>query len=84
MGVFAELDRDYPFGYAATDKGRERYAGPTEAQQKAVARIVELRRAGHSYRELAAALDAEGRKPRRAASWAAAAVRNVTLREVAD
>ena len=37
---------DYPFGHAATGKGRERDAGPTEAEQKAVARIVELRREG--------------------------------------
>jgi hypothetical protein len=31
---------DYPFGYAATGKGRDRDAGPIEAEQKAVARIV--------------------------------------------
>jgi hypothetical protein len=40
-----------------------------------VARIVELRQAGRSYREIATALDAEGNKPRRAVSWSAAAVR---------
>ena len=72
---------DYPFGYAAIGKGRERDAEPTKAEQRAVARIVELRRAGRSYREIAKALDTEGRKPRRAASWSAAAVRNVVLRE---
>jgi DNA invertase Pin-like site-specific DNA recombinase len=72
---------DYPFGYAATGKGRERDAGPTEAEQKAVARIVELRRAGRPYRGIATSLDPEGHKPRRAASWSAAAVRNVALRE---
>lgn len=74
---------DYPFGYAATGKGRERDAGPTGVEQEAVARILELRRAGCSYRAIASALDAEGHKPRRAASWSAAAVRNVALREVA-
>jgi DNA invertase Pin-like site-specific DNA recombinase len=74
---------DYPFGYGATGKGRDRDAGPIDAEQKAVARIVELRRAGRSYREIAAALDAEGHRPRRAASWSAAAVRNVALREIA-
>ena len=57
--------------------------GPIEAEQKAVARIVELRRAGRSCREIATALDAEGHKPRRVASWSAAAVRNVALREIA-
>ena len=75
---------DYPFGYAATGKGRERDVGPTEAEQKVVARIVELRRAGRSYREIAKALDTEGQKPRRAASWSAAAVRNVALREITN
>lgn len=75
---------DYPFGYTATGKGRERDARPIEAEQKAVARIVELRRAGLSYREIATTLDAEGHKPRRAVSWSAAAVRNITLREIND
>jgi DNA invertase Pin-like site-specific DNA recombinase len=75
---------EYPFGYAATDKGRERDVGPTETEQKAVARIVELRLAGRSYREIAKTLDAEGRKPRRATCWLAAAVRNVALREITD
>ena len=37
---------DYPFGYTATGKGRERDARPIEAGQKVVTRIVELRRAG--------------------------------------
>jgi DNA invertase Pin-like site-specific DNA recombinase len=75
---------DYPFGYTATGKGRERDAGPVKAEQRAVARIVELRRAGRSYREIATVLDAEGNKPRRAVSWSAAAVRNITLREIND
>jgi DNA invertase Pin-like site-specific DNA recombinase len=72
---------DYPFGYSATGRGRERDAGPSASEQEAVACIVALRRDGCSYREIARALDAEGRKPRRAASWSAAAVRNVALRE---
>ena len=75
---------DYPFGYAATGKGCDRDVGPIETEQKAVARIVELRRADLSYREIATALGTEGHKPRRAASWPAAAVRNVVLREIAD
>ena len=66
------------------DPRDDRDAGPIEAEQKAVARIVELRRAGRSYREIAKALDTEGHKPRRAASWSPAAVRNVALREIAD
>jgi DNA invertase Pin-like site-specific DNA recombinase len=75
---------DYPLGYAATGKGLARDVGPVKAEQKAVAHIVELRRVGRSYREIATALGTEGHKPRRAASWPAAAVRNVVLREIAD
>jgi hypothetical protein len=41
------------------------------------------RRAGRSYRDIATALDAEGHKLRRAASWSAAAVRDVALQEIA-
>ena len=55
---------DYPLGYVATDKGRGRDLEPIKTEQKAVARIVELRQAGRSYREIATALDAEGNKPR--------------------
>ena len=45
-----------------------RDAGPIESEHAAVARIVELRRADCSYPEIATALDAEGHKPRPAAS----------------
>jgi recombinase len=47
-----------------------------------IARIVKLRRAGESYRAVAATLDAEGLRPRRAASWSAMAVRNIAQREI--
>lgn len=72
----------YPFGYQGTGKGRERDAGPRDDEQAAVARIVELRRAGGSYRVIAAALDDEGLRPRKATKWSAAAVRNVVRREM--
>ena len=49
-----------------------------------MARIVELRRAGRPYRGIATSLDAQGHKPRRAASWSAATVRNVALRAMDD
>ena len=75
---------DYAFGYAATGRGRDRDAGPVQAEQEAVARLVELRRAGRSYREIASALDTEGHKPRRATSWSAAVVRSIALREAGD
>jgi hypothetical protein len=51
-------------------------------EQAAVARIV--RRAGESYRAIAATLDAEGHRPRRAASWSAMAVRSVAHRAMGD
>lgn len=72
----------YPYGYAGAGKGRDRDAAPRTDEQRAVARIVELRQAGESYRAIAAALDAEGFRPRRAASWSAMAVRAVAQREL--
>ena len=75
---------DYPLGYVATDKGRDRDVEPIKTEQKAASRIVELRQAGRSHREIVTALDAEGNKPRRAVSWSAAAVRNITPREISD
>lgn len=76
---------DYPYGYRAHRKGRQVDAGPDDVEQLAVARILQLRGDGDgaSYREIAAALDAEGLRPRKAAAWSAAAVRNIYLRESA-
>lgn len=71
----------YRYGYEGAGKGRARGAAPREDEQAAVARIVELRGAGESYRAIAATLDAEGRRPRRAATWSAMAVRSVAQRE---
>ena len=51
-------------------------------EQIAVTRIVEMRRAGESYRSIVVTLDTEGLRPRRAASWSAMAVRNVAQREL--
>ena len=70
----------YPFGYGAVGRGRERDAGPREDEQVALSRMLELRRAGASYRETASALDAEGFRPRRAARWAPATVRGIVQR----
>lgn len=76
--------RPYAFGYEGTGKGRERDAGPRADEQHAVARIVAMRAAGEPYRTIAAALDAEGLRPRKAQRWSAAAVRNVALRASAS
>ena len=71
---------DYAFGFRGDGKGRDRDAVPDEDEQTVVARVVELRRGGASYRAIASTLDAEQPRPRRAASWSAMAVRNVARR----
>jgi DNA invertase Pin-like site-specific DNA recombinase len=74
----------YPFGQRGEGKGRERDAAPNPHEQKVVRRIMELRRAGDSYRTIGEKLDAENLHPRRAAEWSAMSVRNVARREMAD
>ncbi len=81
-GTGRKVTGSYPYGYAGVGKGRDRDAAPRTDEQRAVARIVELRQAGESYRSIAATLDAEGFRPRRAASWSAMAVRAVAQREL--
>lgn len=71
----------YAFGSRGEGRGKARDAVPDEGEQQAVKRIKELRGGGESYRAVAAVLDAEGLRPRRAQQWSAAAVRNVALRE---
>jgi hypothetical protein len=66
------------------DPRDDRDVEPIKTEQKAASRIVELRQAGRSYREIATALGAEGHKPRRAASWSVTTARNITLREIND
>ncbi len=72
---------DYPFGFMGKGTGKARDAAKDPNEQRAVRRIVELRRAGASYRTIAEALDAEGLRPRRAARWSAMSVRNIAERE---
>jgi Recombinase len=59
-------------------------AAPLAEEQAAVARILELRRAGEPYRAIVATLDAEGLKPQRAEHWPAMTVRNVVTRELTN
>lgn len=73
---------DYRYGTQGAGKGRDRDSAPNEDERRAVARIVDLRRAGQSYRQIVAVLDAEGIKPRRAACWSPMAVRNIAIREL--
>lgn len=67
----------YPYGSRGVSDGRRIDAAPHPTEQVAVERIVELRRRGESYRAIAASLDSEGLKPRRAATWSAMSVRSV-------
>jgi DNA invertase Pin-like site-specific DNA recombinase len=71
----------YAYGYAGAGKGRDRDAAPREDEQAAVRRIVELRQAGQSYRQIVAALEDEGFAPRKAAHWSPMTVRAIVIRE---
>lgn len=73
----------YPFGYRGHHEHRTVDKGPHELEQLTVARILELRADGATYREIAARLDQEDRRPRYADSWSAMSVRNVWERESA-
>lgn len=65
-----------PFGTRA-DRGRL----VEDADELTLSDAVrELRAAGHSYRQVAAALDAEGLRPRRRERWQNAVVRRIALR----
>jgi DNA invertase Pin-like site-specific DNA recombinase len=65
-------------GYGQRAEGRELVEDPDEAAL--VARVHELRAEGRSYRDICAVLDAEGFRPRRAARWQPAVVRNIATR----
>jgi DNA invertase Pin-like site-specific DNA recombinase len=68
---------EYAFGFHGEGTGRERDAAPLESEQAALERIIELRSAGASYREIVATLDAEGLKPCKADHWSPMTVRNI-------
>jgi DNA invertase Pin-like site-specific DNA recombinase len=70
----------YAYGYKATGKGRERDAGPDDAEQVAVRRILDLRQQGRSYRQIVSVLEDEGLAPRRAEHWSPMSVRSVAMR----
>lgn len=67
------------YRYGTQGKDHDSIVNPAEAQ--AVAVMLDLARAGKSYREIARSLDAQGHKPRRAATWSAMSVRNIVTRE---
>lgn len=74
-GGYSGLGRP-PCGWRAEDPG----ARPVLAEQQALARMRELHRQGLSLRQVAAALDLEGHRPRRAPSWSPMAVSRALAR----
>jgi DNA invertase Pin-like site-specific DNA recombinase len=52
-----------------------------EAEQRALARMAELRRAGVSFREIARVLDAEGYRPKRSERWHPETLRRILARQ---
>lgn len=71
----------HAFGYRSGGRGAD--SVPDDHEQQVVRRILELREAGQSYRQIATQLDGEGLRPRRAERWSAMAVRNVAERQKA-
>lgn len=67
----------YAYGTHGQGEGRDRDAAPNPQEAATVARILELRKEGKSYRAIGEQLDTEGLKPRRAARWSAMTVRSV-------
>lgn len=67
----------YAYGTHGKGEGRARDAAPNPAEARTLARIIELRKAGHSYRVIGETLDSEGLPPRRAAKWSAMTVRSI-------
>jgi len=74
----------YAYGTHGEGEGRERDAAPNPSEAAAHARILELRRARKSYREICEVLDAEGHRPRRAARWQPMVVRSICRRAELD
>ncbi len=70
----------YAFGTRGQGKGKDRAAVPDENEQQVIARILDMRAAGLSYRQVGAALDAAGVPPRRADCWSAASIRLIAER----
>lgn len=64
------------YGHRAEDRS----LAPNPDEDALVKMVHDLRAAGHSYREIAAALTEAGYKPRRAAVWHAAVVRGIAQR----
>lgn len=70
----------YAYGTHGAGEGRDRDAAPNPEETATLERILELRHAGKSYREICHALSVEGHHPRLAAKWSPMVVRAVCRR----
>ncbi|MGH3725013.1 MAG: recombinase family protein [Mycobacterium sp.] len=72
-----------PYGWRSARRSADNPAGalvPVQAEQAALERMRELRKAGHSTREIAGALTAEGHPTKRGGSWSSASVSRILAR----
>lgn len=76
-----KTDGQYAYGYQQTGTGKERDAGPEPVQQSVVARIVEMRDDGASYREICDALNADGVPTKQGKTWVPMTVKRIFDRE---
>ncbi|GAA3852100.1 MULTISPECIES: recombinase family protein [Amycolatopsis] len=72
----------YAYGYRGEGTGKNRDAVRVPQEQRVIRRMVEMRQARMSYPEIAARLQEEGFRPRKAAQWSAMTVRNILVREM--
>lgn len=61
-------------------RAQDRELAPNPDEQRVVELVTERRQAGHSYREICQALEAEGLRPRRAPRWQPGVVRSIAMR----
>lgn len=70
----------YAYGEQGLGRGRARDAVANPAESPVVRLILRRRAEGMSYREIAAHLDDQGLRPRRASQWSAMSVRSIVIR----
>jgi len=70
----------YPYGVTGEGSRTRRRSMDNADEMAVVARVVELRRGGASYRQICQILTTEGYRPRRAATWSPMVVRAIYQR----
>ena len=77
-----KTDGQYAYGYSSTGTGRERDAGPHAEQRIVVRRIIEMRDAGQSFRQICDALNSYGITTKFGKAWVPMTVKRIYDREV--